>query len=75
MLVGYDVRETLQAHMESRHPLRPKRWTSSRPLQLSSAITVCLALLRWSFADTLHFNVIPQDVVESRLRQYKGDDK
>lgn len=35
----------------------------------------CLALFHWSFADTLHFNLIPREVVESRLGQYKGDDK
>jgi Iap family predicted aminopeptidase len=31
--------------------------------------------LHWSFADTLRFHVIPREVVESRLRQYKGDDQ
>lgn len=61
--------------MENRHAPRAKCPTSSRSLRLSSAITVSLALLPWSFADTLRFDVIPREVVESRLRQYKGDDK
>jgi putative aminopeptidase FrvX len=60
--------------MVNRHSLLPQRTSPSRSLQLSSAITVCLALLHWSFADTLRFNVIPREVVESRLRQYQGDD-